>query len=203
MARSPASLGQELNQLREALENAYYRQRTVEQRLRMVLREIGRAARRIEIFDVVGGQNGESTAPPAGATAPDPTIWPRERKPGKTLRPTPGLANLTMNDATIPVIGISVCGFEPMQLKQIVAMIAEKQLADQDFIPVFLTDSLHAEIFREHRYAFEHLPMAQPKRRLKGARSWEEYAAARLSMVKRKYGLARILTFGKTPFGES
>jgi hypothetical protein len=203
MARSPASLGQELNQLREALENAYYRQRTVEQRLRTVLQEIGRTARRIGIFDVIGVQSGEPAVPPASPAAPDLMIWPRERKAGRALRPTPGLANLTMTDVTIPVIGISVCGFEPAQLKQIVAMIAEKQLADQDFIPVFLTDSLRAEIFREHRYAFEYLPMAQPKRRLKGARPWEEYAAARLSMIKRKYGLARIVTFGKTPFGES
>jgi hypothetical protein len=203
MARSPASLGQELSQLREALENAYYRQRTVEQRLRAVLQEVGRTARRIEIFDVVGANSGQPAVPPTIPAAPDPAIWPRERRAGRILRPTPGLANLTMRDATIPVIGISVCGFEPAQLEQIVAMIAEKQLADQDFIPVFLTDSLHAEIFRAHRYAFEYLSMTQPKRRLKGTTSWEDYAAARLAMIKRKYGLTRILTFGKLPFGMS
>jgi hypothetical protein len=45
--------------------------------------------------------------------------------------------------------------------------------------------------------------MTQPKRRLKGTTSWEDYAAARLDMIKRKYGLARILAFGKRPFGEN
>ena len=203
MARSPASLGQELNQLREALENAYYRQRTVEQRLRTVLQEVGRTARRIEIFDVISANGHQLTIPPMSPTTPDPSVWPRERKAGRPLRPTPGLANLTMTDGTIPVIGISVCGFQPAQLEQIVTMIAEKQLADQDFIPVFLTDSLHAEIFRKHRYAFEYLPMTRDKRRLKGTMSWEAYANARLAMIKRKYGLVRILTFGKQPFGES
>jgi hypothetical protein len=203
MARSTAGLGQELNQLREALENAYYRQRTVEQRLRTVLQQVGRTARRIEIFDVVGANGSQRAIPPMSPATPDPAVWPRERKAGKTLRPTPGLANLTMTDGMIPVIGISVCGFQPAQLEQMVAMIAEKQLADQDFIPVFLTDSLHAEIFRKHRYAFEYLPLAQDERRLKGTMSWEGYAGARLAMIKRKYGLARILTFGKQPFGES
>ena len=203
MARSPASLGQEVNQLREGLENAYYRQRTVEQRLRTILQEVGRTARRIDIFDVVGTKAREPAVPAAGPAAPLPMIWPRERKAGKILRPTPGLANLTMTDSAVPVIGVSVSGFEPAQLDQIVTMIAEKQLADQDFVPVFLTDSLHAEIFRKHRYAFEYLPMGPQGRKLEGTMPWAEYAAARLAMIRRKYGLARILTFGKLPFGMS
>jgi hypothetical protein len=203
MARSPASLGQEVNQLREGLENAYYRQRTVEQRLRTILQEVGRTARRIEIFDVVGGGGREPAVPTACPAAPSPTVWPRDRRAGRILRPTPGLANLTMTDGAVPVIGVSVCGFEPAQLDQIVTMIAEKQLTDQDFVPVFLTDSLHAEIFRKHRYAFEYLPMAPRGRRLQGTAPWEEYAIARLAMIKHKYGLTRVLTFGKLPFGMS
>jgi len=200
MARSPASLGQELNQLREALENAYFRQRTVERRLRDVLADSGRAAMRVEVFDVVGRGPGKPSAPAARTPAPSPGLWPRARKPGKPLRPTPGLANLTMTDGSIPVIGVSVCGFEPDQLDQIVAMIADKQLADQDFIPVFLTDSLHAEIFRKHRFTFEYFPLSQESRRLPGTMAWSDYAAARLDLIKRKYGITRIVTFGKVPF---
>lgn len=200
MARSPASLGQELNQLREALENAYFRQRTVEGRLRAVLAEAGRAALRVEVFDVVGRGPGKPAAPQARLPAPSAGLWPRGRQPGKALRPTPGLANLTMAEAGVPVVGMSVCGFEAVQLDQIVAMVADKLVADQDFIPVFLTDSLHAEIFRKHRFAFEYFPLSREARRLPGTAAWSDYAAARLDLIKRKYGITRIVTFGKTQF---
>ncbi len=203
MARSPASLGQELNQLREALENAYYRQRTVEQRLRDVLRAAGKGAMRIEVFDVVGANGKKPDVVAARCPAPPPEIWPRARKAGKPMRPTPGLANLTVTDAKVPVVGVSVCGFEPPQLDQIIGMIAERQLVDQDFVPVFLTDSKHAGLFRKHRYAFEYFPMAKSDRRLPGTADWADYAARRLEMIRRKYGLVRILTFGRLPFCQS
>jgi hypothetical protein len=202
MARSPASLGQELSQLREGMENAYYRQRTVEQRLRTVLRQAGRSAIRIEVFDVVGANQREPSVPAGHAAAPASGAWPRARKNGRILRPTPGLANLTMTDSKIAVVGVSVCGFEAEQLDQIVTMIAEKQLADLDFVPVFLTDSLHAEIFRKHRYAFEYLPMTPADRKLPGTRPWAEYAGRRLAMIQQKYGIERILAFGNVPFGK-
>jgi hypothetical protein len=202
MARSPGSMGQELNQLRETVENAYYRQRTVEQRLRAVLQQAGRSAIRIEVFDVVGANGRKTSAPPPQRPELSPNIWPRARKAGKTMRPTPGLANLTMTDSRLPVVGVSVCGFEPVQLDQIVSMIAEKQLADQDFVPVFLTDSLHAEIFRKHRYAFEYFPMSMKDRKLQGTKPWEQYADARLDFIKQKYGIERIIAFGKSPFGK-
>ena len=202
MARSPASLGQELSQLREGLENAYYRQRTVEQRLRAVLEHAGLSAIRIEVFDVVGGNGRKPTSPATHPAEPPASVWPRERPASKVLRPTPGLANLTMTDSELPVIGVSVCGFEPAQLDQIVTMIAEKQLADQNFVPVFLTDSLHPEIFRKHRYAFEYLPMTARDRKLPGTAAWSSYASARLAMIKQKYGIQRILAFGKLPFGK-
>jgi hypothetical protein len=203
MARSPASLGQELNQLREGMENAYYRQRTVERRLRDVLQRAGHEAMRIEIFDVVGANDRKPAAPNAHPPVPPASVWPRARKPGKSLRPTPGLANLTMTDSRLPIIGVSVCGFEPEQLDHIVTMIAEKQLADQDFIPVFLTDSLHPEIFRKHRYAFEYFPMSSKARKLRGTVPWERYAAEYLEVVKQKYGIERVISFGKVQFGKS
>ena len=156
--------------------------------------------RSVEVFDVIGRGPGKPMAPQARMPAPSPRMWPRGRKPGKALRPTPGLANLTMTEAGIPVVGMSVCGFEPEQLDPIVAMIADKLVADQDFIPVFLTDSLHAEIFRKHRFAFEYFPLSQESRRLSGTTAWSDYAAARLDMIKRKYGITRIVTFGKLPF---
>jgi hypothetical protein len=202
MARSPASLGQELNQLREGMENAYYRQRTVERRLRDVLQQTGHETIRIEIFDVVGTTDRKPTAPRAHPPLPPTSVWPRARKPGKRLRPTPGLASLTMTDSRLPVVGVSVCGFEPEQLDQIVTMIAEKQLADQDFIPVFLTDSLHAEVFRKHRYAFEYFPMSSKARKLRGTAPWDRYAAEYLEMVKQKYGIERVISFGKVQFGK-
>jgi hypothetical protein len=203
MARSPASLGQELSQLREGMENAYYRQRTVERRLRAVLQQTGHETVRIEVFDVVGANDRKPTAPGAHAPVPPASIWPRSRKPGRALRPTPGLANLTMTDGRVPVIGVSVCGFELEQLDQIVNMIAEKQLTDQDFIPIFLTDSLHAEIFRKHRYAFEYFPMSSKARKLRGTAPWDRYAAEYLEVVKQKYGIERIISFGKVQFGKS
>ena len=202
MARTPGSMGQELNQLRETVENAFYRQRTVEQRLRAVLQQAGRSAIRIEVFDVVGANTRKASVPPPQRPELSPNAWPRARKAGRPLRPTPGLANLTMTDSRLPVVGVSVCGFDPVQLDQIVSMIAEKQLADQDFIPVFLTDSLHAEIFRKHRYAFEFFPMSKD-RKLQGTMRWDQYAVARLDFIKRKYGIERIIAFGKSPFGKS
>ena len=202
MPRSHTSLAAENNRLKESLENAYHRLATIERRLQINLRETGRESVTIEVFRAFGParrgvHRAEHQRPP-----PDPAVWPRSRPPARALRPTPGLANLTLSDADVPVIGISVCGFDQDQLEKIVQMIANKQLADQNFIPVFLTDALSTNVFSSHRYAFEYFPTSSSQRKLDGTLSWKSYAGARLAMLERKYSIRQIITFGKVRFGD-
>jgi hypothetical protein len=201
-SRSTASLTAELIQLREAVENAYRRLGVMESRLRSLTRRPGTEAKTVEVFDVFGAAERAPHVPPARRTQPSQSAWPTARAVARTLQPTPGLANLTLTGRDLAVVGFSVCGFERAELERIVEMVAAKQAADRNFIPVFLTDVMAADVFRRRRYAFEYFP-GPDARLVPGTRAWEDYARERLSLVKRKYGLTRIIRFGKRGFCEA
>jgi hypothetical protein len=200
--RSTASLTAELVQLREGLENAYRRLGVMEDRLHSLTRHKRTAPNSVEVFDVFGAAERAPHASPRRALKPGQAVWPTARAEARVLQPTPGLANLTLTGQDLAVVGFSVCGFDPIELERIVEMVAAKQAADRNFIPVFLTDVMAADIFRRRRYAFEYFP-GPDARRLPGTRAWEDYARERLALIKRKYGLTRIIRFGKRGFCEA
>ncbi len=198
-ARSTASYAAELNQLRESLENAHRRLEVMQERLQALSRERGSQARLVEIFDVFGPAGSGSVRPaPRRARLPE-AVWPSARPEGHMLHPTPGLANLTLTGRGLPAVGFSVCGFGREDLARIVELVANKQAADRNFIPVFLTDVMAADVFRRHRYVFEYFP-GPDERRPPGTEPWVGYARRRLSLIKRKYALTQIISFGKRAF---
>ena len=201
-SRSTASLTAELIQLREGLENAYRRLGVMEGRLRTLTRRSPDASNVVEVFDVFGAVERAPHAPPHRALKPGQSVWPTTRAEARVLQPTPGLANLTLTGQDLAVVGFSVCGFDRSELERIVEMVAAKQGTDRNFIPVFLTDVMATDIFRRRRYAFEYFP-SPGTRRLPGTRTWEDYARERLALIKRKYGLTRVIRFGRRGFCET
>jgi hypothetical protein len=198
-ARSTASLTAELQQLRESMENAYRRLGLMQRRVRALSGHDGQGPTVVEIFEVVAPKSREIAAPPAIPSRVSGSAWPLSRVEGRPLRPTPGLANLTLTGRDLPAVGFSVCGFAREDLARLVDLVANKQAADRNFVPVFLTDTMAADIFRHHRYVFEYFP-SEPDRRLQGCEPWADYARRRLALIKRKYALTQIVAFGKQPF---
>lgn len=202
-SRSTASLTAELIQLREGLENAYRRLGVMEDRLRSLTRRSRAASNAVEVFDVFGAAERAPHVPLRRALKTGQSVWPTARAEAHVLQPTPGLANLTLTGQDLAVVGFSVCGFDRIELERIVEMVAAKQAADRNFIPVFLTDVMAADIFRRRRYAFEYFPAPDAAHRPPGTRPWEDYARERLALIKRKYGLTRVIRFGKRGFCEA
>ncbi|HLB79991.1 MAG TPA: hypothetical protein VJJ77_05765, partial [Dongiaceae bacterium] len=100
------------------------------------------------------------------------------------------------------MLGIAVCGLGRIEREAVVDLIDRQQRSSRDFIPVFLTDSTDFEPFRSRGYVFEYLP-PPPRRRLRGTASWREYAAERLELLRRKWNIAQVVTFGPHEFAPS
>jgi hypothetical protein len=196
---SAAALHAELNQLREAVENAYQRNRRLESIMRELLGEAS-AAVTVSVFDVFAPKQRPPIALPERRRRQHESFWPTARSTPHGLRPTPGDANLTLAKLGLPNVGISVCGLAEGTLRRILEVMAAKLSADRNFIPVFLTDSVAPELFRQHRFAFEYFPMAAGSRILAGCYRWEDYAAEREALLRRKYSIETIIRFGPTGF---
>jgi hypothetical protein len=132
--------------------------------------------------------------------APDQAFWPTPAEDGRPLVPAPGLRAYALKGMPLKVIGISVCGFSREEIEPLVEFVEQHQSQDRRFVPVFLTDSTEANIFRRRGFVFEYLP--PPARvRLRGSKSWADYAGERRRLLARKWGMADIITFGEVTFG--
>ena len=164
---------------------------------------------RASVLDEAGEARPPAPARPAGgppprarAALPDRTIWPSDRNAPPPLTPTPGLANFGLKRAGLKVLGIAVCGLGRIEREAVVDLIDRQQRSSRDFIPVFLTDSTDFEPFRSRGYVFEYLPPPS-RRRLRGTDSWPAYAAERLALLRRKWNIAQVVTFGAHEFAPS
>jgi hypothetical protein len=217
---------QEIERLRGMVETQYHHIQLVERRLRLAHEQAGLGIETIQAFAALPtgerssapeeaadttGQTGE-TLPARTADAaphrrvkaplPDPAWWPAERKIERALIPTPGLPCFGIGGQTDRVVGISVCGFTRDELSQVIDMIAEQQMRQRDFIPLFLTDSTDFDLFRRYNFVFEYFPSAERRQPTIGAEEWRGYAARRRQMLSRKWGLAHVITFGPRAFGQ-
>jgi glycosyltransferase involved in cell wall biosynthesis len=96
-------------------------------------------------------------------------------------------------DKPCKVIAYLVFGFERAELEQILEMISREQRRAQDFVPLFITDSLQFDLFRIRGYVVEHIP----------AKDLLNYGAARaaaqrrrMQMILRKWGVDAVVQFG-------
>jgi hypothetical protein len=191
-----------VQKLREQLQREFRERQTLEERFRSLAEAAGIRSEAIVLDDAISPANGALAAAlepmaEAGTVAPvDPgAFWPRRRSVEPSmLHPTPGRACLSIKESGRPVTGIVVLGFSREALEVIVRNIASKQVAEMSFIPVFFTDSLEFEIFREYGFVFEYLP--PPNCRTGGAAPWASYAMARLEHAKAMWGIGQIVVYG-------
>jgi len=196
---SPA-LMREVRALRERVEGQNCHIATLERQLRTLLATTGLGPASVQAHAAPALPKRWRATPAPRMPAPDRAFWPTAEEDSRPLAPAPGLRAYALKGAPLKVIGISVCGFGRAEIEPIVEFVEQHQSRDRRFVPVFLTDSTEANIFRRRGFVFEYLP--PPERvRLRGSTSWADYAAERRRLLARKWGMADIITFGNVAFG--
>jgi hypothetical protein len=200
MKNVPPALMREVRGLRERVESQNCHIATLERQLRTLLGTTGLGPVSVQAHAAAVAPRRWRATPAARLPAPDPAFWPTPAEDGRPLVPAPGLRAYALKGAPLKVIGISVCGFSREEIEPLVEFVEQHQSQDRSFVPVFLTDSTAANIFRRRGFVFEYLP--PPDRvRLRGSKSWADYAAERRRLLARKWGMADIITFGDVTFG--
>ena len=195
---SPA-LMKEVRSLRERVESQNCHIATLERQLRTLLGATGLGPVSVQAHAPAVARCWRAKPAPR-MPAPDRAFWPTPNDEARPLAPAPGLRAYALKGTPLKAIGISVCGFSRGEIQSIVDFIEQHQSRDRQFVPVFLTDSIDANIFRCRGFVFEYLP--PPDRvRLRGSKSWADYAAERRRLLARKWGMADIITFGEVEFG--
>jgi hypothetical protein len=88
-----------------------------------------------------------------------------------------------------------VWGLDPAELEAVIDDVAALQLMQRHFKPLFVTDSDHAEAFRRHDYAFEHIPARDDWTRYHPAHEWRDYVDTRMAWVLATYHPTRTLVY--------
>jgi hypothetical protein len=196
---SPA-LVREVRGLRERVESQNCHIATLERQLRTLLGTTGLGPVSVQAHAPAATPRRWRARPAPRMPAPDRAFWPTPDDESRPLAPAPGLRAYALKGTPLKVIGVSVCGFSRAEIEPIVEFIEQHQSRDRQFVPVFLTDSTDANIFRRRGFVFEYLP--PPERvRLPGSKSWADYAAERRRLLALKWGMADIITFGDVAFG--
>jgi hypothetical protein len=196
---SPA-LMREVRGLRERIESQNCHIAILERQLRTLLGATGLGPASVQAHAPAAAARRWRATPAARMPAPDQAFWPTPAEDSRPLAPAPGLRAYALKGAPLKVIGISVCGFSREEIEPLIEFVEQHQSQERSFIPVFLTDSTEANIFRRRGFVFEYLP--PPERvRLRGSKSWADYAAERRRLLARKWGMADIITFGDVTFG--
>lgn len=120
------------------------------------------------------------------------TGW-SEQTPQAPLRPSPGWEHLSLADKPCKVIGYLVFGFEPAELERILDMVSREQRRLQNFVPLFITDSLHFELFRVRGYVAEHIPAHDP---LNYGAGLGLALRRRMQTILQKWGVNAVVQFG-------
>jgi hypothetical protein len=197
---SPA-LMREVRGLRERIESQNCHIATLERQLRNLLGTTGLGPVSVQAHAPDAAPRRWRATPAARLPAPDQSFWPTPAEDCRPLVPAPGLRAYALKGTPLKVIGISVCGFSREEIEPLVEFVEQHQSQDRRFVPVFLTDSTEANIFRRRGFVFEYLP--PPDRvRLRGSKSWADYAAERRRLLALKWGMADIITFGAVAFGK-
>jgi hypothetical protein len=196
---SPA-LTKEVSGLRERIEGQNCHIAMLERQLRALLETTGLGPVSVEAHAPAVAPRRWRATPAARMPAPDREFWPTPDDNSRPLMPAPGLRAYALKGTPLKVIGISLCGFSREEIEPLVEFVEQHQSQDRTFVPVFLTDTTAANIFRRRGFIFEYLP--PPDRvRLRGSKAWADYAAERRRLLARKWGMSDIITFGDITFG--
>jgi glycosyltransferase involved in cell wall biosynthesis len=118
--------------------------------------------------------------------------WAQENTHSQ-LRPSPGWENLSLVDKPCKVIAYLVFGFQRAELERIVEMVSREQRRLQNFVPLFITDSLHFNLFRVRGYVVEHIPANDPLNYGPGLGIAQR---RRMQMILQKWGVGPVVQFG-------
>ncbi len=118
--------------------------------------------------------------------------WSAERV-SSALRPSPGWENLSLADKPCKVIAYLAFGFDRPELERIVEMVSREQRRLQNFVPVFVTDSLQFDLFRLRGYVVEHIPAGDPMNYGPGLGI---ALRRRMQTILEKWGVGAVVQFG-------
>ena len=208
-----AATAAEVGDLRERVEEQFREREVIEQRFRDLAAQLDLESKVVQIKDTLPSLVDRPSVPaPSGVAEPDEAEqyelgkdsepwWPTEDAAADPVVPSPGWSCYTLRHKTTKILGISVCELERPALARIVEMIVKQQRASRDFIPVFLPDSPHFDLFRSKNFVFEYLPPEPKRDPSRSKEGWSAYADARLRLLMRKWNIAQVIQFGPTPFG--
>jgi glycosyltransferase involved in cell wall biosynthesis len=120
------------------------------------------------------------------------TGWSSEQT-APPLRPSPGWENLSLADKPCKVIAYLAFGFERAELERIVEMVSREQRRLQNFVPLFITDSLQFDLFRLRGYVVEHIPAGDP---LNYGPGLGLALRRRMQTIVEKWGVGAVVQFG-------
>lgn len=132
-----------------------------------------------------------------------PLVERREPRPGVAAE-TPAVPQLTvppgperlgpLNDGHATTL-IVAWGLEAGDLAALVDDVAALQSMQRHFKPLFVTDSDHAEAFRRHDFAFEHIPSHDDWTRHHPRHEWRDFVDTRIAWLLATYHPTRVLVY--------
>lgn len=197
----PATVPPAVRKLRERLQKEARERAVLEKALQRLGAHAGLSAATVTVDHDLAAPPGAASPTRLegdGTGLPEPApggFWPRAcpSRPA-ALRPTPGLACYAMKDRCEKIVGIWTIGLDEGGLAVALRRVAEQQLDDNDFTPIFFTDLVCFEHFREHGFVFEYLPPVE--RRTRGHLGWNAYVRERLAHAVQMWGITHLTAYG-------
>lgn len=207
------TLQAEVRQLREHVQIHARHNEVIEAQLSKLLQEFSRESEIVDICDEISplfdgvclnseidGESSYRLVDPActGEAAPtDNDWWPTNRNVSNYLVPNSGWQNHSIQGTTSLVVGFSMFGLERKRIEEYVEQIRHQQSIDGSFVPIFLTDCTCFDVFRRYGFVFEYFPSPERRMTYDGSMDWATYARKRLDLLIRKWGIAKMITFGE------
>lgn len=133
---------------------------------------------------------GNVFSPPPETDAGDSPAWP----PGMPVRHPP-LVPFGERNLGKRIIAVTAFCLSDGALAKVLDTV-ESYCAKRDALPLVLTDSVRFEMFRQRAMAFEYFPSESLRNRLAPDLEWPLYFRRRLSLLRRKWGPAGLVSFG-------
>ena len=177
--------------------------------LRALNRELGRLGQRLD--DLAASGSVARPGPAArlvGALRGLSRLWQARIKPDDDEKPVGDapdspfsrgpLVPFAGEDIPRATIAVTAFGLAREDLSKVLDTV-EAYGRKRQITPVLLTDSDCFELFRQRRMVFEYLPPGALRDRLAPDMQWPLYFKRRLSLFRRKWRPAGIISFGKPP----
>ena len=92
-------------------------------------------------------------------------------------------------------MGISLLGLDVTGRESVIELVVQQQLQHRELFPVFITGDDDFRALRYEHFVFEYLPPWPGKDFEPSRTRWEEFLVGRLTLIKRKWGIRRFVSF--------